>query len=158
MGFPESNENRENQNKVVYYEDNPPPSIEAAEERREELVEAIESIMIQLADKTRKTRIDPETDMPISREKYEKWRHRAKIAMVIIKRELRFLKKWIKDRNSILNQPGSHLDFDLADPTSLIFTSYQVFAMLKKKGIFFDDDEWRVVMGLKKYLESVGQI
>jgi hypothetical protein len=30
--------------------------------------------------------------------------------------------------------------------------------MLKKKGVFFDDKEWKVVVGLKKYLEDVGQI
>ncbi len=142
------------QRKYLYSEEFPPPSIVMAESRRDQIVEAIEEIQLQLGDRTRRTRIDLGTGKQITSDDYQAWRARARKAMLFMKRELRFLKSWIasKSHELIAQEAGLNIDFD--DPNSLISESYQLLIKLKKEGFRFDTREWTVVCALKNYLEG----
>ena len=75
----------------------PPERLEEARERKARLQDSIESIQFQLSDPNKE-----EGGERMSPKKYHKWRKYAVKALTAKKRELRFVKRWIRDRQDQL--------------------------------------------------------
>ena len=131
-----------------YAPTNLPASIEGAEERVEEVVQQIQSIDAQLRNRER---INPHTGEEWSREEYNDWRLRAMRAKMYATKELRFLKRWVRQERTRYNAKAINVDFD--NPKSLIHAAYVLLCSLIKQGIEFTDEERELVDILDKYLQ-----
>jgi len=100
-----------------------PKTIQEARARMLELDDATRSIEAQLADHNRTT----EDGSRLSMEAYNTWRRSALHALNRKRTEYRFLKQWVKDRESDLTRTDlAGTGIDAQDPARLLLLAYRI--------------------------------
>ena len=131
-----------------YNASHPPSTINAAEEKIEELVESVQNISAQLGSQDA---IDPRTGEEWTHETYNAWRQRALKAQACSIRELKFLKRWVLRERDRYNAKAINVDFD--NPKSLIHGAWVVLHSLKSRSVEFTDEELSLIDLLSHYLQ-----
>jgi len=112
-----------------------PSDIKTARKRKADLQDHVEAIQYQLS---QKNRTDDEGNR-LPPKKYHKWRRHALKALTAKKRELRFLKKWIRDWQK--ERSSKKFDVDPDDPEELLVAANNLIQEKIGEGCEFTDDE-----------------
>ena len=113
-----------------------PSDIESARGRKAQLQDDIEAIQYQLSEPN-KTDDKGERLPP---EKYHKWRRQAVKALTAKKRELRFVKRWIRDRQK--QRAAKMFDIDPDDKDDLLVAANNLLIeKIQQDGCEFEDAE-----------------
>jgi len=114
----------------------PPSTIEEARERKATLQDDIEAIQYQLSEPNK---TDDEGNR-LPPEKYHKWRRQAVKALTAKKRELRFVKRWIRDRQK--QRAARMFDIDPDDESDLLVAANNLLTQkIQEDGCEFTDAE-----------------
>lgn len=112
-----------------------PSKLREARRRKARLQDEIESIQFQLSDRDRSDK----NGRRLAPEKYHKWRHYAIKALIAKKKELRFLKRWISDRQQ--RKTAGMFDIDSTNRESLLAAASNLLQNKIKDGKTFTDEE-----------------
>lgn len=112
-----------------------PPNLEEARNRKAELQDEVETIQYQLSEKDK---TDDEGNR-VSPKKYHKWRRQAVKALLAKKVELRFLKRWISDRQQTLT--AGKFDLDPKSEKSLLVAASNLLQEKIQEGGEFSESE-----------------
>jgi hypothetical protein len=126
-----------------------PDSIEGARDRKANLQDQIESIQYQLSKPDKKD--DKGNRLPP--EKYHKWRRQAVKALTAKKRELRFIKRWIRDRQK--QRAAKMFDIDPNDESDLLIAANNLIQEKVKEGCEFTDAELLLANTIRDHVIGV---
>jgi len=112
----------------------PPESLEGARRRKGKLQDDIESIQFQLSDPNKK-----EKGERMPSKKYHKWRKYAVKALTAKKRELRFAKRWIRNRQDQL--ASKKYGVDLEDTEELLVSASNLLQEKIQQRCDFSEEE-----------------
>jgi hypothetical protein len=126
-----------------------PGGIEEARERKVELQDDIEAIQYQLS-KPNKTDSDGNRLPP---KKYHKWRRQAVKALTAKKRELRFVKRWISDRQARL--ASAKFDIDPDDTEDLLMAANNLIQSKIQEGCEFTESELMLANTIRDHVIGV---
>lgn len=138
---------RNKQTEMRYSNDNPPPDLKSAIERRQELVQRKNSIIDQLRDRNK---LDPDTGKRVGSKEYWQWRNKACHAMTWIDNELVFLKGWIGKRRA--DKTISDAGYDPNDPKSLLVAAFEVIEKVESRFKCLDARDMQLKMAIRDYL------
>ena len=112
-----------------------PTDLESARERKADLQDDIEAIQHQLSEPNK----TDDKGKRLSSEKYHKWRRQAVKALTAKKRELRFVKRWIRDRQK--QRAARMFDIDPNDKDDLLLAASNLIQSKIAEGCEFEDAE-----------------
>ena len=112
----------------------PPESLEEARSQKAKLQDDVESIQYQLSDQDKK-----KDGKRMSPKQYHKWRKYAVKALTAKKRELRFVKRWIRDRQKQI--ASKKYDVDSGSTEELLAAASNLIVDKIKQGCEFSDQE-----------------
>ena len=126
-----------------------PEGIEEARERKASLQDQIESIQYQLSEKDK----TDEEGNRLPPKKYHKWRRQAVKALTAKKRELRFLKRWIRDRQKQI--AARKFDIDPDDEKDLLIAANNLLQEKIQQGCDFSDTELMLANTIRDHVLGI---
>lgn len=126
-----------------------PGGIEEARDRKVELQDDIEAIQYQLS-KPNKTDSDGNRLPP---KKYHKWRRQALKALTTKKRELRFIKRWIRDRQK--QRAAKMFDIDPDNEVDLLVAANNLIQAKIQGGCEFTEAEFMLANIIRDHVIGV---
>lgn len=128
---------------IRYSEQNPPTTLEIAENKSASLLATIQRIDTQLG-----------SESPDGEENHKQWRRSALDAKRGMLIEYRFLKAWIKKKHFEIRIQDA--GFDPNNPDSLIHAASNLFQkILKGKWNEIAPEDQRVIRALQDYIEKI---